>query len=118
MPTKTPKPSITSSYLSRIRPLCALHGHGLRSGARVTLLGHPLAVAAEGTHTGPSGLVHAHRRATHVRTIHTGSHTRVHAPCHGRRATGPRLVHKLGVVALRRAHLKRGADLWKERRGK
>lgn len=101
-------------YLSWIGPLIALHGHRLRSGSRVTLLGHPLPMATEGSHPWASGLVHTHWRATHVGAIHATTHTSwVHASCHGRGAAGPWLVHELAVVALRRPHLERGADLWR-----
>lgn len=94
-------------HLSRIRSFGALHWHGLRSGTWVSLLGHPLAMASE-WHSWCPGLVHAHWRATDIGTVHTSTHAGwVHAPCHGWRAPGSRLVHKLAVIALCRAHLKR-----------
>lgn len=94
-------------HFSRIGPLCALHWHGLRSGAWVSLLGHPLAMGPKRPHSWCPGLVHAHWRAADIGAVHASTHASwVHASCHGRRSPGSGLVHKLAVIALRRAHLK------------
>lgn len=103
-----------SPHLSRIWPLCALHGHSLRSGAWICLLGHPLAVGSERPHSRCPGLVHAHWRAADIGVVYASTNASwVHASCHGRWAPGSRLVHKLAVITLRRAHLKRWAHLEK-----
>lgn len=101
------------TYLPWVLPLHALHWHPLWPGAWVRLLGHPLAVAPEGSHALGTRLVHAHGRAAHAGRVHaapTAAHG-VHVARQGWWSPpGPRLVHELATVLVG-SHLERGTHL-------